>query len=791
MTDGKDKERRKHLQAVGDQSRQMTLYDPVLNGQVDDEEGIDLRELWRVVIKRKWTIAGVTAIVVTAALLSSLLMVPEYRSTTTIEINPSAQILNIRDFEPQYGGWRGEDLFMNSQQRILGSRALAEEVVRAEDVADHPELSGEVRQRSVRGELRSLLRTVRQAITPGSGSASNSSGNPSSREHDPAPAAAGRLRNRIEVEPIRDSRLVNIRVTGFDPEFAARMANGLAEQYIKTSLQRRYDAGNEAREFLEGQLEDMRIALERSDQALNDFARDRNVADLDQRIELAKVAMNRFSQRHDEIQGELVKLASWRELIDQGRIDHLDPVVESSVLRSLNERLVEANSELVSLSERFREGYPAMTEARSRISRLEQEIADEKERIVGNIIGRHENLEAQAEALREAITEREQRILALNEQAVQYNILRREFQTNQELYDGLLQRMKEIGVVAGIQENNISLIERAQVAGAPFNPNIPRNLAMALMIGLMGGLGLALLLEFLDSSIRRVEDIERLVDRPVLGMVPIVKLRSKERAKKERGKSEERSKDAERAVSHYSAVHPKSAVSEAFRSLRTSLMFSTPEGMPRTLMVTSAGTAEGKTTTAINLATVLAQNGARVLLIDSDLRKPRVHRDFNCFRAPGLTNRIALSENTGRDNSAIHPTHVENLFIMPSGNSTPSPAELLSSDRLARILDSCGRAFDHVILDSPPTLGLADAMILSRQVDGVVLVTRAGITAKDNFRVAIKRLSQVKAPVLGVVLNGFDLDSPEYAYYSSYYYNYEGEDEEDAQVAGRLGTSAS
>ncbi len=790
MTDGKDKGRGKHLQAVGDQSRQMTVYDPVLNGQVDDEEGIDLRELWRVVIKRKWTIIGVAAIVVTAALLSSLLMVPEYRSTATIEINPSAQILNIRDFEPQYGGWRGEDLFMNSQQRILRSRALAEEVVRSEDVANHPELSGEIRQRSVTGEIRSLFGTVRRAVTPSSGSA-NSSGNPSSTGHDPAPAAAGRLRSRIEVEPIRDSRLVNVRVTGFDPEFAARMANGVVEQYIKTSLQRRYDAGNEAREFLEGQLEDMRISLERSDQALNDFARDRNVADLDQRIELARVAMQRFSQQLDEIESELVQLASWRELIDRGNIEHLDPIVQSDVLRNLNNRLVEANSELVSLSERFREGYPAMTEAQSRINRLEQEIADEKQRIVGNIIGRHENLQAQADALRDAITEREQRILALNEQAVQYNILRREFQTNQELYDGLLQRMKEIGVVAGIQENNISVIERAQVAGAPFNPNIPRNLAMALMIGLMGGLGLAMLLEFLDSSIRRVEDIERLVDRPVLGMVPVVKLRSKERARKERGKSEERSKDAERAVSHYSAVHPKSAVSEAFRSLRTSLMFSTPEGMPRILMVTSAGTSEGKTTTAINLATVLAQNGARVLLIDADLRKPRVHRDFNCFRAPGLTNRIALSDNTGKDNSAIHPTHVANLFIMPSGNSSPSPAELLSSDRLARILESCGRAFDHVILDSPPTLGLAGAMILSRQVDGVVLVTRAGQTGKDNFRVAIKRLAQVQAPVLGVVLNGVDLDSPEYAYYSSYYYNYEGEDEEGTEATGRLGTSAS
>jgi len=789
MTDRKDWNRPgKHLQPVSDQGRQMTVYDPALNGQLDDSETIDLHELWRILVKRKWTVAGVAAIVVTAALLSNLLMVPEYRSTATVEILPNMQILNIRDFEPEYVGMRGEGLFMNSQQRILRSRALAEEVVRAEGVADHPELSGEIRQRSLRGEFRSLIRTVRNSLRPGeSSSPSRSSDNSDTAvTRDRAPAAANRLRSRINVEPLRESRLVNVQVTAFDPQFAAQMANALVEQYIKTSMQRRYEAGNEARQFLESQLEEMRISLERSDQALSDFARERNIADLNQRISLANDAMQRFSSQLDQTEAELVQLQSWRDQIEKGRIDYVDPVVNSEVLGQLNSQLLDAGAEYVSMSERFREDYPAMQELRSRMNRLEQDIASEKQRIADNIIGRHENLQDQVSALEDAIAERESRILALNDQAVQYNILRREFQTNQELYDGLLQRLKEIGVAAGLQENNISVIEHARAAGAPFRPNISRSLAKALALGLMGGLALAFLLEFLDRSIRRIEDIERLVDRPVLGMVPLVKP-NKARRKAGKGSSDTENRESEREVSHYSAVHPKSAASEAFRSLRTSLMFSTAEGMPRIMMVTSAGTGEGKTTTAINLATVLAQNGSRVLLIDSDLRKPRVHRDFNCFRAPGLTNRIALFENKGRDNSAIHATHVPNLFVMPSGNATPSPAELLSSDRLGRILESCKRAFDHVIMDSPPTLGLADAMILSRQVDGVVLVARAGQTGKENFRVAIKRLSQVQANVLGVVLNGVDLDSPEYAYYSSYYYNYEAEDDEETGDKPKLG----
>lgn len=790
MTDRKDWNKPgQHLQPVSNSGRQMTVYDPVLNGPHEDSETIDLHELWRILLKRKWTVFGVAAIVVTAALLSNLLMVPEYRSAATIEILPNLQILNIRDFEPEYVGMRGEGLFMNSQQRILSSRALAEEVVRAEGVIDHPELSGELRQRSLRGELQSLVSTLRRAVTSGFSRSNNEDGSTNAQRQPSYGAAANRLRSRIQVEPVRESRLVNVRVTSFDPEFAARMANAVVEQYIKTSLQRRHDAGNEAREFLESQLADMRISLERADQALSDFARERNVADLGQRISMANEAMRRFSEQLDQTESELVQLQSWRELIDEGRIDHLDPVVNSETLASLNNQLVEAHNEYARLSERFRDDYPAMQEAANRITRLENEIASAKQRVIDGILGRYENLSAQASALEVAIAEREARILALNEQGVQYNILRREFEANQELYDGMLQRLKEIGVAAGLHENNISVIEHARIAGSPFRPNIPRSLAKALALGLMGGLFLAFLLEFLDSSIRRIEDIERLVDRPVLGMVPRVNLKSRTKAEKSRAAAT--SAESEREVSHYSAVHPQSPVSEAFRSLRTSLMFSTPEGLPRTLMVTSAGTGEGKTTTAINLATVLAQNGSRVLLIDSDLRKPRVHRDFNCFRAPGLTNRIALSKNTGKDNSAIHPTHVQNLFVMPSGNSTPNPAELLSSDRLARIVESCKRAFDHVIFDSPPTLGLADAMILSRQVDGVVLVTRAGITGKDNFRVAIKRLAQVQAPVLGVVLNGVDLDSPEYSYYSSYYYNYEGDDEDNLHSSPRLGQSAS
>ena len=363
--------------------------------------------------------------------------------------------------------------------------------------------------------------------------------------------------------------------------------------------------------------------------------------------------------------------------------------------------------------------------------------------------------------------------MALNEQAVQYNILRREHETNRELYDGLLQRMKEIGVAAGVQENTIAVIDEALQPGGPFKPNLGRNLSIAIALGLLAGVALALILEFFDSTIRRTEDIEALTGRPVLGLVPMVK------AKQMRADNPAMHLP-DRAVGHYSAKHPKSSVSEAFRSLRTSLMFSTPEGMPKTILVTSPGPGDGKTTTAINLATVMAQNGSRVLLIDGDLRKPRLHRDFGKPQSPGLTNRIAGTQSEGNETASIFSTDVEGLFVMPSGNQAPNPAELLSSERMTRIIAMNARAFDHVIIDTAPILGLADSMVLSRLVDGVIVVASAGKTAKDNIKTSMRRLMQVRAPLLGVVLNAVDLDSPDYAYYSSYYYNYESDDESDA-----------
>lgn len=766
----------RHLKPIDNRSGDLVQYDPFQSQSAADDESIDILELWRTIVKRKWVVISVLAIFLVTAILATSLTVPVYRSTAVVQINhETARILGIEDFEAAPRSWQGVEQFYQTQYEILRGRQLAEDVVARLEIYDHPELTGEIRQRSLVSELKALPSRIAAVFrgTPET-DINRPAVTPEQQRSNAIRRAGAYLRSRIQVTPRPNSRLVNVSVSSFDPAFAAQLANAVVEEYVRSTMQRRYDAGQEAREFLEEQLGEMRIALERADQNLIDFAQDNGVADLQERVEMAKSALRNLNDRLSTTQGDLVQMRAFRSLIENGRGNDIRLVVNDQQIRELEGQRAELSTEYASLSQRFMDDYPAVVELRSRMDEIDAQIAERRETIINDVLAEYRNLEAEVTALQNAINEREAGILGLSQQGVQYNILRRDFETNRELYDGLLQRLKEIGVAAGAQENNIAVIDSALRAGSPYLPNIQRNLGLALLLGLAVGVGLALLLEFLDTTIRRTEDVEKLVGRPVLGLIPMVKLRE------QRQKTALGQKANDRAVSHYSEVFPKSAVSEAFRSLRTSLMFSTPQGMPKTILMTSPGPGDGKTTNVINLATVMAQNGSRVLIIDADLRKPRLHRDFSIPHAPGLTNRIAGVHDDGNQSSSIVPTTVEGLFVMPSGNQAPNPAELLSSDRMRKIIAMAARAFDHVIIDTAPILGLADALVLSRSVDGVIMVAGAGKTTKDSIKASTRRLMQVQAPLLGVILNQVDLDSPDYAYYSSYYYNYSSDDSDEA-----------
>ena len=769
MTSGAERDRPGHHLAPVSAHRGRVQLHEAEPWSWEDDDRVDLREYWRILVKRRSLILSVLATVLAVTLAATLLMLSEYRATVTLQINPEgSRILAYEDFESSFSGSAGIQQFLTTQHGILSSRSLAEAVVRSQGLAEHPEFTGELRQRSVVAELRelaSLLVGTVQSSGERPGLDSGLAGAEALEERR-VQQATRRLQERIEVAPERNSQLVQVSFVSFDPDFSARIANAVAHEFIQGAMQRRYAAGSQARGFLEEQLQQMRVSLERSDWELADFARRVRVSDLAANQEMAREGLRNLNDTLENVRTELVQLAGWRDLARRGRLDHLDPVVNSPTIAELNKRLLDASTEYAVLSERFLDDYPSVAEILRRKELLRGEIAAERQRIAEGILGRFETLRAQEATLEQAIAEREDRIMALNEQAVQFNILRREHETNRELYDGLLQRMKEIGVAAGVQESHIAVIDAARVPAEVYRPVVVKNLALASILGLMFGVGLALLLEFFDRTVRHADDVERLVDLPVMGLVPLASANDGSGQPKQ-------AKDPGNALSHCSARRPDSAVSEAYRSLRTSLMFSTPEGMPRTVLVTSTLQGEGKSTTAVNLATVLAQNGSRVLLVDADLRRSTLHRDFGIPRAPGLTNAIAQFEKgSALDDSLIRDTDVDGLSLLAAGHATPKPTELLSSHRLSQLIAQSSERFDHVIVDAPPILGLADAVALSRMVNGVIVVVATGQTGKENFRVAVRRLQQVQAPLLGVVLNRVDLGSPDYAYYSSEYYGY-------------------
>ncbi|MGK7294896.1 MAG: GumC family protein, partial [Candidatus Wenzhouxiangella sp. M2_3B_020] len=390
----------RHLKTVSPHQGQMVQYDPFQAQQHEDDETIDLREYWRILVKRKWVVLSVVAIIVVAALLSTILMVPVYKSTATVQITPpNSQILEYADFQSEQGGYLGTQQFYTTQYEILRSRELAESVVRAEGVEEHPELTGEIRQRSLIGELRALPGAIKSALSGGNQRPEVQGLTAEQRRERKIRSAANTLRNRLEVNPVRNSNLVNVSVQAFDPQFAARMANAVVEEYMASSMQRRFQAGSEARDFLEDQLAEMRVELERADQALLDFAERNQVADLEQRITMATSTLNDLNTRLSEVETELVKLGSYKTMIENGQAADINLVNESDEIRELRQQRSQLATEYSSLSQRFKDDYPTLVELRNQMDTISDQIAEERTLAIRGILSRYNSLNAEADSL--------------------------------------------------------------------------------------------------------------------------------------------------------------------------------------------------------------------------------------------------------------------------------------------------------------------------------------------------------------------------------------------------------
>jgi capsular exopolysaccharide synthesis family protein len=704
-----------------------------------DADEIDLLAYWHALVKRRRLIAAVLAGVVAIALLQTLMTQPLYRASALMQVEKEGPpIIATQGSMSYYDAWDPE--FLSTQYELLRSRALAERVANEMNL-DAATLDG-LNDPGWLGRVMGLLRPGTKKADAQAASASAGASN-----EDLLKQATGVIQGGLNVVPVKDSRLVRLDFDSPDPAFSVRVVNAIAEGFIASTLERRMGTTSYAKTYLEDQLKQGKAKLEDSERKLVEFAQKENLVNTGaEGTSLATQNLTDLNASLAEAQSQRIRAqARWRQASSGGAMP-ADMLATSSV-GTLQQQRAGLQAQYQQKLQVFKPDYPEMQQLKGQIDELTRQIGAEMASVRASVKAEYDAASSQEGMLKGQIAALRGQALDVDSRSIDYNILRREADTNRQLYDALLQRYKEVGAAGDVRSNNISIIDRAQ-QGWRFKPNLFRNLMLGVIAGLLLGVLLAFVLEFLDDTLKTPEDLEQKLRLAVLGIIP--KLGPRE------------------SVAENSA-DPRSAFSEAYRSVRTALQFSTDHGVPRSLLVTSPSAAEGKSTTALVLARNFAQLGKRVLLIEGDLRNPSLHKLLGVRSEVGLSNLLSGSKSLAE---VIQVTDDDRLHAILAGPLPPNPAELLSGSKFVSMLTVATERYDQVIIDGPPVLGLADSPILGNAVDGTLLVVSSGKTRISTAQVALKRLMAARARVVGALLTKYDQKAAGYGYHYDAYYAY-------------------
>lgn len=748
------------------------------------DEGFDLKDLLRILLKHKWALVSAALLGLTVATVDGLTRTPMYRAAATLQIDQStARIVQFnRDVDPYQDA---DGLTLQTQIELLRSRALAERVI--DELGLDPS----------RGKVAGLLTpTLGAASAAGAPAATVLSGGaaapvPSAAQTPSASADAGipgvgmlsDLKDRVvtgyqrmgrpavedravlgreavvsgfmgsvAVAQVPNSRLVRVTVSSSSPAHAARVANGIARAFIAMNMERRSDSSGYAKNFLEDQIKVTKAKLEESERALNTYARANSILMLDDKTNVLNQTFSDHSAALSRVEQERQKAeALYNEV--QRNPESAPQVLESKTVATYKEQRAKLESEYLTNLTTYKPEFPKMQQLKAQIAEMDARIKAEVGVVLVAVKAQFDAAKRQEEQVRARVGETRKEVLVSQDRAVQLNLLKRELDTNRQLYDGLLQRLKEVGVSGEVTANPISVVDLASTPLFPYEPDV-RNIAMiGLVAGLLAGLAWALIREHMDDSIKHSDEVEALFGVPLLGVIPQL-------GRKVAGKSR-------RDVAMQTIEDPRGSFAEAYRSMRTALQFSTAEGAPRQLMVTSSVQGEGKSTTALALAINFAQLGKRVLLVDADMRNPSLHKALAVDNDRGLSNYLS---GEGTREQLIRETEIAGLSLLTAGPTPPSPVDLLMGPKLFRLLDKAAEmGFDQVVLDAPPLLGIADSIVLGNQIQSIVFVVKAGDTRKSNIRDALRRLRTGGLAPLGIALTRAPSHNASYYGHESYY----------------------
>jgi len=763
-------------------------YNYGVDPNADNE--VHLLDYWRAIRKRLWLVLGIVALVTMLAVVYVARKPDFYEAQARVQVDLEETGNLVNNSRPLYGP-TDDPIYFNTQLQILVSPGLMRRVVRTLDLEHNPDFfKGDPAQRQ--STWQTLLRMIGLGSKPpDTGSKppdqlplTNTVAQATAREDlNEAKRLApyvNTILSGLKVEPVKETRgyyketrLIDIKFTHNVPEVTSKIVNAIAETYVFANLEKRTEANSTTGDFLQKRIAELQQQIRTSEERLVNYAKNNQIISLDPN-------QNTVVERLAGLNQQLLEAENDRKTAEAAYNAAKNPDAANALAddgaKQTNEieaKLVELRQKRALLLVEATEEAPEVKEVDQQVTELDRQLKDLRSRksatLLTNLHTRYQQTLEREQSLRKAFEQQRAQTLSQNEAAINYRIIQQEIETNKSLLNGLLQGAKENDVVLAGKPNNISVVDYALTPDSPVGPNRTRTVIAAFFLSIGLGIGLALFFEYLDDTVHSTEEVERVLHLPALAVIPSVGSAARRRVLPGSTALQKQNGNGTSNSELLMNVDGRSPLAEAYRHLRTSVLLSTAGRAPKSLLVTSSLPGEGKTTTAVNTAISLAQTGASVVIVDADMRRPRLQNIFDMHGQLGLSSILSSDASEADMLAMIRSDEESGLSVLTSGPIPPNPAELLGSDQMRRLLAALQANYTHVVVDSPPVSSFTDGVLISTMVDGVLLVVHGGKSSRHIVRRSKQLLHDVGAKIFGVVLNNVNLQSHDYYYYQSYY----------------------